>query len=247
LVLLARATAAAPDRPDLVWLEIQACRQAPGCDPEPQELRLRTLDPSNGAVWLNAIARASASNDEAATMAALADLSGTQRVDIYWTTLVASLAGALADNGGVPAADAVQVVIGLLAAQSIPAYKTTSDLCLGQRLGNPERLEQCQRVASAFEQGDSYITAMIGARLAQRLWPPDSPQWQAAEQSQRVYEYRSEMWTHSEAGLLRDPQWVRKFLALCAQNRREQDVYRIELVDQGKSPDPPPGWTSRRP
>ncbi len=241
VVLLARATAAAPGRPDLAWLEMQACQQSRGCDAEPRELRLRALDPANGAGWLNAIARASAANDEAAKLAALAELARTQRVDTYWTTLVAHLTSALADTGGVPLADALVDVIGALAVQSIAAYKSTADLCLGQRLGDAGRLEDCQHVAAAFEQGDTYITSMIGAAIAQRLWPADSPQWQAAEQSRRDHEYRSGLWTRSEAGLLRDPQWVRKFLALCAHNHREQDVYRIELVDEGKSPDPPPG------
>jgi hypothetical protein len=245
--LLARATAAAPDRADLVWLEIEICRQAPGCDPEPHEQRLRTLDPSNGAGWLYAIARASESRDEAASRAALADLARAPRVDIYWTTLVAHLTGALADTGGVPLTDAVVDVIGVLSAQSIPSYKAISDQCLGQRLADPERLDHCQRIASAFEQGDTWIIAMIGAAWEKRVWPADSPPWQAAQQARRVYQYRSELWTQAEADLLRDPQRVRKFLALCAQNRREQDVYRIELIDEGKSPDPPPGWKSRSP
>jgi len=247
VVLLARASAAAPERPDLVWLEIQACLQAPGCDPDPQEQRLRALDPSNGAGWLNAVARASASNDPAAITAALAGLTRAQRVDTYWTTLISHLTSALAATGDVPVADALVNIVGALATGSIPPYKPILDQCLGPRLGDPERLEQCQRVAAALEQGDTYITTMIGARLAQRVWPADSAQWQAAAQARHVYEYRSGLWTHSEEGLLRDPQWVRKFLALCAQNRREQDVYSSELVDEGKSPDPPPGWTSRRP
>ena len=245
LSLLARATAAAPDRADLVWLEIEICRQAPGCDPDPREQRLRALDPSNGAGWLYAIAHAAASKDEAASRAALADLAQTPRVDIYWTSLVAHLTGALADAGGVPLTDALLDVVGFLSPESIPAYKTTSDLCFGQRLGDAERLAQCQRVASAFQQGDAYITAMMGA--AKRVWPADSPQWQAAEQSRRDFAYRAELFAHSEQRLMRDPQWVRKYLALCAQNRREQDVYRIELVDEGVSPDPPPGWKSRWP
>jgi hypothetical protein len=41
---------------------------------------------------------------------------------------------------------------------------------------------------------------------------------------------------------LRDPRWTERHLALCAQNRREQDVLLAELIDAGKSPDPPPDW-----
>ena len=245
LAMLARATSVAPERADLAWLDIQSCRQAPGCDPESRELRLRTLDPANGAAWLNAVARAGATNDEAAATAALADLARTQRVDTYWTSLVVHLTGALAASGDVPLNDALVDVIGVLAAQSMPAYRSTSELCLGQRLANIERLEDCRRVASAFELGDTYITAMIGAVIAKRVWPVDSAQWRAADESRRVYEYRSQLWTQWEAALLRDPQRVKSFLTLCAHNRREQDVYSAELVDEGKSPDPPPDWKPR--
>jgi hypothetical protein len=245
LALLARATTAAPERADLAWLDIQLCRHAPGCDPESRELHLRTLDPANGAAWLSALARAGASNDEAAATAALADLARTQRVDTYWTSLVVHLTDALAATGDVPLNDALVDVIGVLAAQSMPAYRSTSELCLGPRLANVERLEDCRRVASAFQLGDTYITAMIGAVIARRVWPVDSLQWRAAAESRRVYEYRSELWTRSEAALLRDPQRVRTFLSLCAQNRREQDVYSAVLIDEGKSPDPPPDWKPR--
>ena len=48
LQFLARATAAAPDRPDLLWLQVARCAQLPACDPVPLEQRLRELDPSNG-------------------------------------------------------------------------------------------------------------------------------------------------------------------------------------------------------
>jgi hypothetical protein len=245
LAMIGRATSVAPQRADLAWLDIQACQQAPGCDPESRELRLRTLDPANGAAWLNALARAGASNDEVAATAALADLARTQRVDTYWTSLVVHLTGALAATGDVPLRDALVDVIGVLAAQSMPGYRSTSELCLGQRLANVERLEACRGVASAFELGDTYITAMIGAVIAKRVWPADSAQWRAADESRRVYEYRSQLWTQWEAALLRDPQRVKSFLTLCARNRREQDVYSAELIDEGKNPDPPPDWKPR--
>src|SRR5579863_1869558 len=68
------------------------------CDTEPEVQRLRVLDPSNGAGWLNAVARANASDDEAAKIAALSQLAQAQRVDVYWTTLIGHLTRALADT-----------------------------------------------------------------------------------------------------------------------------------------------------
>src|SRR5450631_3277749 len=63
LPFLARATAAAPDRADLHWLRAMRCAQFPPCDPAPIERRLRELDPTNGAGWWAAMARAGATHD----------------------------------------------------------------------------------------------------------------------------------------------------------------------------------------
>jgi hypothetical protein len=240
--LLARATAAAPERADLAWLEIQVCRDVPTCDPEPKAVRLRTLDPSNGAAWLNALARANAANDEAARINVLSALARTARVNIYWTTIIVHLTRALADTQKVPLREALVDVIGVLAAKAIPAYSATSNLCKGDRLNNVELVGDCRNVALAFERGDTYITELMGVAIAKRVWPVDSPEWKAAAEARRVYEYRSKLWMHSELSSLRNPRWAERYLALCEQNRREQDVERQEFIDEGKSPDPPPNW-----
>lgn len=58
LALVSRAADAAPERADLVWLQLMLCQQAPSCDSEALEQRLRQLDPSNGAAWMGALSRA---------------------------------------------------------------------------------------------------------------------------------------------------------------------------------------------
>jgi hypothetical protein len=240
LALLVRAVSVAPERADLVWLEIQFCRETPSCDPEPEEARLRTLDPTNGAAWINAMARANAPNDEAAKLAALSALARTERIDLYWTTLIVHLTRALADSDKVSLPEALVNVIGVLAAEAIPAYSATSSLCKGDRLNTAVIAQDCRAVALAFERGDTDITEMIGVAIAKRVWPMDSPEWKAATEARRAYEYRSQLFAASSAN---DPQWAEKYLALCAQNRREQDVERAELIAEGKSPDPPASWT----
>jgi hypothetical protein len=200
------------------------------------------LDPSNGAAWMNAWARANASNDEAARIAVLSALARTERVDLYWTTLIAHLTRALADPHKVPLPEALVDVIGLLAAQAISAYSATSHLCKGDRLNSAEVVEDCRGVALAFERGDTNITEMIGVAIAKRVWPMDSAEWKGAAEARRVYDYRSQLWLRSEMNVPSDARRAEKYLALCAQDRREQDVLRAELVDEGMSPDPPPDW-----
>jgi hypothetical protein len=234
--LLVRAVAAAPQRADLAWLSIGVCRDVPACDPEPEVDRLRALDPSNGAGWLNAVARANAADDEAAKIAALSQLARAERVDVYWTTLIVHLTRALVATHEVPLKQALVDVIGIVDPQALPNYMPTLSLCKGERLNNDEVLQDCRRVALAFERGDTFITEMIGLAIARRAWPADSPEWKAAEEETRVARYR--MRTGSTFAL--GARWARQYLSLCEQNRREQDVHLAEIIRAGKSPDPPP-------
>jgi len=238
--LLARATAQAPERADLAWLHIQICRQVSSCDSEPEESRLRALDPSNGAGWLNAVARGHASKNETAELAALTALARTERVDVYWTTLIAHLTNAIAATHEVPLSEALVYVIGVLAAETIPAYQTISNLCKDDRLRNADVLKDCQTVALAFERGDTDVTEMVGVTLAKRVWPADSVEWASAAEAQRIHEYRSALLIHSSFFTLPAARWATKYLALCAKNRREQDLEVGEIIEEGKDPDPPP-------
>ena len=122
---------------------------------------------------MNARARANASNDEAARIAVLSALARTERVDLYWTMLIVHLTRALADPQNVPLPEALVDVMGVLAAQAIPAYSATSNLCKGDRLNSAEVVEDCRGVALAFERGDTNITEMIGVAIAKRVWPMD--------------------------------------------------------------------------
>jgi hypothetical protein len=246
-ILLVRAVAAAPERADLAWLQIQNCRLAPGCDSEPEERRLRALDTANGAAWINALTRANQSGDEAARIAALSGLARSERVDVYYTTLTAHLTRALAHTHEISLPDALNEVMGATSAEAIPAYGATSALCKGDRLNDAAIVEDCRRVASAMQRGDTYIAEELGVAIAKRVWPVDSPEWKAAVEERRVFEYRGQLSAHSDLVSMRDSRSAERYLDLCAQNRREQDMWLAEFIHEGKSPDPPPDWVPRTP
>jgi hypothetical protein len=237
LRLIEKATASAPERPDLVWLQIQFCQAEPACDPEPTEERLRSLDVRNGAGWIGSLTRADKRNDEQAKSAALAAISRSERLDTYWTTLVARLSRATAKTKIVSLAEAEIFVIGILAAQAIPAYQVLSNACKGERLKRDDVVEVCRGIANALQDGDTYITEMIGVAIAKRVWPESSPQWIEAMEARRLWEYRAKYLSQSDAW---NTAHTDEYLTLCAQNRREQDVYKAELIASGKNPDPPP-------
>jgi hypothetical protein len=236
LSLLARATAAAPDRADLFWLRALRCDQLPPCDPDPVEQRLRRLDPTNGAGWFGALARASSSKNDVGVDAALARIGQSDRVDIYWTTLIAHLSRAAVRTGKISLEAAEVSIIGYLAGEVIPAYHYVSDACKGDRLQHQAILDDCRGVANSLQRGDNLVTEMIGVSIAKRVWPQDSPEWKSAAETRRVYEYRAKFIEKLD---LRGEKRAKEYLALCAQHRREQDVFVAQIIAAGENPNPP--------
>jgi hypothetical protein len=234
LSLVSRAADAAPERTDIVWLQIMLCQQVESCHSEPLERRLGELDPRNGAGWLATLMRAGAAKDDASINEALDGLARSERVDIYYTTLVARLSEAVYGSGQMPVEEAVVEVIGVLAAQAIPAYQLTSRSCRGEALGTAAAVARCRAIASSLEGGDTYITEMIGVAIAKRVWPQDSREWKAADDARRRYDYRAKVSLNLES-----PKAMKRYVALCGENRREQDVFRQQIIDAGKDPHPP--------
>jgi hypothetical protein len=234
-----RATGAAPTRADLAWLRAQLCRRLNGCDPTPLDRRVLAIDPANGAPWLSAVYLADQSQNAAGKMAALAAIAHSERVDIYWVPLIGHLSQAIAQTNAVPLPDAEVAVIGYLAAQVVPAYSSVSRACRGEELQRPDVIETCRGIAKAFMNGDSYLTQMVGVSIAKHVWEENSPQWNAATEERRRYDYRSQFAQDMVAWTMAHPQ---EYLALCLEKRREQDVYQAWMILVGRDPNPPSGW-----
>jgi hypothetical protein len=131
------------------------------------------------------------------------------------------------------------MMIGYLAAEAIPAYGAASRACKGERLQRPENIAICRNVAKAFERGDTYMTEMIGVAIAKRVWPEDSPEYQAAIEARRVYEYRADKLMKSDLVISKRREWpADKYIALCEQNHCEQDVFLAQLIEAGENPEP---------
>jgi len=235
LAFLARATVIDPNRPDLVWLRVARCVQLPPCDPEPIERRLRELDPANSISWWSSLARAGVAHNSEGLKAALITVGHSERLDIYWTTLIAHLSRAVTKTKKMSIAESEVAIIGYLAAL-LPPYQYVSASCKGERLQEPGVTETCRGVARALQNGDNYLTEMIGVAIAKRVWPEDSPEWKAAAEERRVYDYRSRLYPKLEQRALTHPG---EYLDLCAQNRRKQDVFAAQLTAAGYDPNPP--------
>jgi hypothetical protein len=236
LGLIEQATLMAPARADLVWLHIQLCLQVASCDPVPLERRLRDLDPSNGAAWLVALARAGVQGDEAARNAALAAIARAGRVDLYWNQLVARLSPPVASTRALPRRAAVEAVIGSLAAIAIPGLRDMSTACSEERLTRGHERDLCRGIADSLLNGDTFIIESFGGSLAKRAWPEDALEWAAADRAQQTKNYMMQ--------LAEDvTKWARahpdEFLDLFVRHRREQDVHKAMWIEIGKDPVPP--------
>jgi hypothetical protein len=103
-------------------------------------------------------------------------------------------------------------------------------------LQQPGVTEVCRGVAKALQNGDTYLTEMFGVVIAKRVWPEDSPEWKAATEERRVYDYRSKLFVKLSE---RSAKHAEEYLTLCEQNRREMDLFAAQLTAAGYDANPP--------
>jgi hypothetical protein len=247
LELFARADAAAPERPDLVWMHLQACGQVPSCATETLESRLQALDPQNGAAWAMSLRDAATAHDAARLQAVTIEMARASRFDIYWNTIVLRTSRALIKTGTMDPAQAVVTAYGVGAALAIPSYQTISASCKAALSGPPEHLEACRHLAAMLLQGDTYVTEMIGTVIAKCSWPDTSAEYQNAVAAQRIAHYRMDTGLKVDEKLGIGTKWTELTLKLLAETRTEQQVGLGLIKAAGLNPDPPVDWVDSRP
>ena len=252
LAWLARAAAMAPERPDLLLLEISQCRALrQACNLAALDARLRTLDPDNGAGWLGALADAAKNNDSSGIDAALAAIGRTHRVDAYYTALTAHLTGALHAIGGEPMMDALTSVEGQLQSELFDGVLALGVVCNAPAGLTARRADLCRTASLAFEHGDTLSTSIAGSAIALRLWPDGSAQHRRAAATLRQLDYmveQSRQLLSPPSRRLRtlldemDGRYFERLVQWDAAFASEQTVLRAQLVHAGLRPDPPPDW-----
>ncbi len=242
MALLSRATALAPDRADLLWLEAQVCaavaQRGGTCDPAPMERRLRSLAPTNGAAWFGDLSRAVTAVDSKAQEVALDRIAHSERIDIYWTELVASLTPPVVATGKMSVVEAEISLIGVMSAQALHALQPISQACRGDSLKDPASLPRCKGIVKALQHGDTVLIEQLGNSLAARVWPKESPEWSLATRRHAVLDYRTQQWGRVTALHGWSDAWATQFLRLCSQYRSEQAVQEAQLLAAGKDPNP---------
>lgn len=246
LALVERAASAAPDRPDIAWLQIQLCTAVPTCDLKPVEEHLRRIDPGNGAVWAGSLERVSVAGDTTALKALIGLIADSQRFDMYWNSTIAHVADALIHSRQMDPRTALMGTIGVGAAQLVP-FQPLAQACRGPALQDPDTLSTCRRLVQVMRRGDSVITEMFGLTLAKRVWPEDSAEYQEATRARSVMLYRMNAAAKAEERMPSDDAAAERYLALLGKLRTEQDVVLAQLASVGVSTNPGAGSAAPRP
>jgi hypothetical protein len=247
LALIERAAGLAPHRPDIAWLNLQLCAAVPSCDPRPAEARLRSLDSGNAAGWSQAVARAHRLDDAAAERAALHAMAHTQRFDVYWNGLIVHATDALLGTGTLDQRNALVAVTGVAAVWALPALGEIGRQCRQQAAADAVLRTDCERIAAAMRNGDTYLIKMEGASIARRLSPQGSAENRDADNELQTLRYQMSAGNAVPASRLESDADARQLLQALRTHRTEQEVFVAQLVAAGVDAAPPAGWKDRYP
>ncbi len=253
--LIARAVQLAPERRDLAWLAVRLCASSSDCNDAAAEKHLRDVDPTNGAGYMGALARAQRKNDVAGVDAALSGLGDSENFHVYFDPLIAATAPELAASrhpGGTASAQEITRatidMTGMVAASVLPSTQAFSYSCKGLALEQfPGRLNLCRRAARTLAQADTLLVEGLGLSYQQQLWPLDSPEGRDITAQRRVFQYRMEEYNHIDISTSKVEEYPSDALDAFRTHEREQDVALFYFEKAGIPKDPPPNWKSQLP
>jgi len=245
LTLIARAVSKAPDRPDLVWLNVRLCTQVDSCNPEPPEAQLRVLDPDNGAAWFDSIGRAGSRNDVVAVRKNLSAIATSRRFDTYWNITIVHITNAILKTHTMDLPTALAATFGMVSATAVPPYQTIVNACKGDPLKDPDVLNTCRKISTVMRGGDTYLTEMVGIAIAKRAWPEGSPTYVDAISARRVGHYRMDADGKLSLHRFLSSEYAAKRLQLMTEKKTEQEVTLAEILNAKWSPNPPSDYTDR--
>lgn len=96
LELIQQAEALAPERPELVWIELSICRALHCQAMEQIETHLQALDPGNGFVWTPDLVYAQSLGSEPEITEAIMRIGAGPHMNYYWNRLVVMTVDSLA-------------------------------------------------------------------------------------------------------------------------------------------------------
>jgi hypothetical protein len=241
LELIEQAEALAPERPDLVWIELSICRASLCHAKEQIEAHLQALDPGNGFVWTPDLVRAQSLESESEITTAIMRIAASPRMFYYWNRLLAMTVDAWTfANPSMNVYTRGVYAIGLLSALAIPPLQPIAKACRTDQIDLPGRRAACEALAARMEQSDTVLGQMYALDVQRRWGPIGGSQGQVLFAKRRRLDYLLTIST-------RDRWWHRNKdmsvgIEAARRTDREQDVELTVIKSLGLPAEPPANW-----
>ncbi len=195
--LIERAIALAPNRPELIWLQLRDC-ESRRCAQEPLIAgRLKEIDADNGLAWLGDLNAAQGKSPEDVTRV-IEQIGGAPKPRVYWNQLAVMMFDALTHREGkkpptaitLHADDRLVHVTGVLAAVDMPVFRPLVFACRPDELVAAGRRAACEMAMARLEGSDAVITHLVRLSVLEAWWPATAPEGAALrlERLQRRYQ-----------------------------------------------------------
>lgn len=192
--LLRRALALAPNRPELVWLQLRDCELDQCKEEKYLVARLHGADPDNGLTLLPAL-NASRAGSPGETTRIIAQIGASKYLTVYWNKLLAATFDALTHEGGHHATsltynadDRLSHASSVLTAVDITPFKPILVVCAADQFSEPGRREACESLMARLDHSDSIIAQSLSVTVQQK-WGLGNAQLQALRAKGRQQHY----------------------------------------------------------
>jgi hypothetical protein len=232
----------------LVWLSALQCRREVQCDERAAVEQALRADADNMAVWLLAVERAMARDDETEADTMLQQAAKAPRMDFYWREQGLLVTDAFSGLK-VPSCESVRQQMGQAVdvdgpvgpEEIVAIFATASAVAMAMPLGATRlcpargsipttRLPACRTIFARMAEGDEIVTQAIGiSRMS--AWaqtPSERVTWRER--------YRNHLWLQQESRKLSRPGHARMML-----EHGEIPFLTAMLEEQGRWP-APAGW-----
>ncbi len=184
--LIQKAVALAPNRPELIWLQLRDCEQRRCPDQTAIAGRLQALDRDNGLAWLSDL-RPLPNLEAAGITRTLTRIAAGEHPRVYWNKLAVMMFGALTHHDRSRPATAITRdaddrlthVTSILAAVTIPALQSLAHACRLDQFDLPGRRSACEAVMTRLQSSDAALVQDLSVTLQESWWPEDSSEYAA--------------------------------------------------------------------
>jgi hypothetical protein len=176
--LIERAVSMAPNRPELVWLQLRDCESRRCTDEAQIAARLKEIDADNALAWLADLNAAQSGSPEEVSHA-LERMGGAAAARVYWNRLTVMMFDALThhDRQEPPTAitqhadDRLMHVTGVLAALDAPAFRSLAYACRPAEFVVAGRRAACETVMARLAASDAVVPHLVRLSVLEAWWP----------------------------------------------------------------------------